>query len=122
MCVVGSAEFFVCLFCFLLQSLAEGDEKKLVSLPACLRAAMTDKFAEFDEYQLAKYNPRKHRSKRRSRQPPRPQVSLCLSPRSSWPLFSGEGGRKEQVELGSSYPQVSDMFRYQKAEKAERPR
>lgn len=75
------------------QSLAEGDEKKLVPLPACLRAAMTDKFAQFDEYQLAKYNPRKHRSKTRSRQPPRPQVSLCLSPGSSCLLFSGEGGR-----------------------------
>ncbi|XP_062944572.1 telomerase protein component 1 isoform X2 [Cynocephalus volans] len=53
------------------QSLAERDEKKLVPLPACLRAAMTDKFAQFDEYQLAKYNPRKHRAKSRPRRPPR---------------------------------------------------
>ncbi|XP_060031383.1 telomerase protein component 1 isoform X2 [Erinaceus europaeus] len=49
--------------------------EKLVPLPACLRAAMTDKFAQFDEYQLAKYNPRKHRAKRRPcrrrRRPPR---------------------------------------------------
>ncbi|XP_069340966.1 telomerase protein component 1 [Eulemur rufifrons] len=62
------------------QSLAEGDENKTVSLPACLRAAMTDKFAQFDEYQLAKYNPRKHRAKRRPRRPPRPPVSPSLSP------------------------------------------
>uniref|UniRef100_A0A8D2AMB6 Telomerase associated protein 1 n=1 Tax=Sciurus vulgaris TaxID=55149 RepID=A0A8D2AMB6_SCIVU len=54
------------------QSLAEGDQEKLVPLPACLRAAMTDKFAQFDEYQLAKYNPRKHRAKRRPHRPPRP--------------------------------------------------
>ncbi|KAL4692612.1 hypothetical protein H8959_016422 [Pygathrix nigripes] len=54
----------------LYQSLAEGDENKLVPLPACLRAAMTDKFAQFDEYQLAKYNPRKHRAKRHPRRPP----------------------------------------------------
>ncbi|XP_019487936.1 PREDICTED: telomerase protein component 1 [Hipposideros armiger] len=54
------------------QSLAEGEENKLVPLPSCLRAAMTDKFAQFDEYQLAKYNPRKHRAKRRPRRPPRP--------------------------------------------------
>ncbi|XP_021569916.1 telomerase protein component 1-like [Carlito syrichta] len=53
------------------QNLAEKDENKLVPLPACLRAAMTDKFAQFDEYQLAKYNPRKHRAKRRPRRPPR---------------------------------------------------
>ncbi|XP_047396054.1 telomerase protein component 1 isoform X2 [Sciurus carolinensis] len=62
------------------QSLAEGDQEKLVPLPACLRAAMTDKFAQFDEYQLAKYNPRKHRAKRRPHRPPRP-------PRTE-PLFS----------------------------------
>ncbi|XP_019665763.2 telomerase protein component 1 isoform X1 [Ailuropoda melanoleuca] len=54
------------------EKLAGGEEDKLVPLPACLRAAMTDKFAQFDEYQLAKYNPRKHRAKRRPRPPPRP--------------------------------------------------
>ncbi|NP_001297242.1 telomerase protein component 1 [Heterocephalus glaber] len=54
------------------QDLAKGDENKLVPLPACLRAAMTDKFAQFDEYQLAKYNLRQHRAKRRPRRPPRP--------------------------------------------------
>ncbi|XP_047593275.1 telomerase protein component 1 [Lutra lutra] len=54
------------------QNLAGGEEDKLVPLPACLRAAMTDKFAQFDEYQLAKYNPRKHRAKSRPYPPPRP--------------------------------------------------
>ncbi|XP_032712839.1 telomerase protein component 1 [Lontra canadensis] len=54
------------------QNLAGGEEDKLVPLPACLRAAMTDKFAQFDEYQLAKYNPRKHRAKSRPCPPPRP--------------------------------------------------
>nr|XP_014699987.2 telomerase protein component 1 isoform X2 [Equus asinus] len=54
------------------QSLAEGEENKLVPLPSCLRAAMTDKFAQFDEYQLAKYNPRKHRAKSRPRRRPHP--------------------------------------------------
>ncbi|KFO22262.1 Telomerase protein component 1 [Fukomys damarensis] len=53
------------------QDLVKGDENKLVPLPACLRAAMTDKFAQFDEYQLAKYNLRQHRAKRRPRRPPR---------------------------------------------------
>ncbi|XP_058149817.1 telomerase protein component 1 isoform X1 [Dasypus novemcinctus] len=61
----------------LYQSLAEGPEGKLVPLPACLRAAMTDKFAQFDEYQLAKYNPRKHRAKRPPCRPPRPPKSEC---------------------------------------------
>ncbi|KAM6202580.1 telomerase protein component 1 [Rhynchocyon petersi] len=49
------------------QSLTEEQGSKLVPLPACLRAAMTDKFAQFDEYQLAKYNPRKHRAKKSQR-------------------------------------------------------
>ncbi|XP_028283440.1 telomerase protein component 1 [Parambassis ranga] len=33
------------------------------SLPACLKKAMVDKFKQFNEYQLAKYNTRKHRCK-----------------------------------------------------------
>nr|XP_002753746.3 telomerase protein component 1 isoform X2 [Callithrix jacchus] len=55
----------------LYQSLAGGDENKLVPLPACLRTAMMDKFAQFDEYQLAKYNPWNHRAKRHPRRPAR---------------------------------------------------
>lgn len=41
----------VCLQCF------------STSLPMCLKKAMVDKFKEFSEYQLAKYNTRKHRCK-----------------------------------------------------------
>nr|XP_006994908.1 telomerase protein component 1 [Peromyscus maniculatus bairdii] len=86
------------------QSLAEGDEKKLVPLPACLRAAMTDKFAQFDEYQLAKYNPRKHRAKKCPRRPPRPQKTeqpfsergRCF-PKSLWPL------KNEQIMFEAAY-------------------
>ncbi|XP_057712821.1 telomerase protein component 1 isoform X2 [Corythoichthys intestinalis] len=33
------------------------------SLPMCLKKAMVDKFKQFNEYQLAKYNTRKHRCK-----------------------------------------------------------
>ncbi|XP_077471259.1 telomerase protein component 1 isoform X2 [Stigmatopora argus] len=33
------------------------------SLPMCLKKAMVDKFKQFSEYQLAKYNTRKHRCK-----------------------------------------------------------
>ncbi|XP_069100415.1 telomerase protein component 1 isoform X1 [Pleurodeles waltl] len=36
---------------------------KSVPLPSCLRRAMTDKFKQFTEYQLAKYNTRVHRGK-----------------------------------------------------------
>ncbi|KAM9091234.1 telomerase protein component 1 isoform 2-T2 [Megaptera novaeangliae] len=61
------------------QRLTGEEEDRLVPLPACLRAAMTDKFAQFDEYQLAKYNPRKHRAKRRPRRPPRPPKEHTFS-------------------------------------------
>ncbi|XP_060002650.1 telomerase protein component 1 isoform X3 [Lagenorhynchus albirostris] len=61
------------------QLLTGEEEDGLVPLPACLRAAMTDKFAQFDEYQLAKYNPRKHRAKRRPRRPPRPPKEHTFS-------------------------------------------
>ncbi|XP_029419184.1 telomerase protein component 1 isoform X2 [Nannospalax galili] len=89
------------------QSLAKGDENKLVPLPACLRAVMTDKFAQFDEYQLAKYNSRKHRAKRRPRQPPRPPKTErpfserkgCF-PKSLWPL------KNEQIKFEAAYNAV----------------
>ncbi|XP_051032731.1 telomerase protein component 1 [Phodopus roborovskii] len=91
------------------QSLAEGDDKKLVPLPACLRAAMTDKFAQFDEYQLAKYNPRKHRFKKCSRKPPRPQKTerpfsergKCF-PKSLWSL------KNEQILFEAAYNAVPE--------------
>ncbi|KAG3261475.1 telomerase associated protein 1, transcript variant X1 [Ictidomys tridecemlineatus] len=91
------------------QSLAEGDQTKLVPLPACLRAAMTDKFAQFDEYQLAKYNPRKHRAKRRPNRPPRPPRTEPLFSeqkryfaKSLWPL------EREQLEFEATYNAVPE--------------
>ncbi|XP_029930833.1 telomerase protein component 1 [Myripristis murdjan] len=38
-------------------------------LPACLKKAMADKFKQFSEYQLAKYNTRKHRCKHNRNRP-----------------------------------------------------
>ncbi|XP_020013985.2 telomerase protein component 1 isoform X1 [Castor canadensis] len=91
------------------QSLARGDENKLVPLPACLRAAMTDKFAQFDEYQLAKYNPRKHRAKRCPRRPSHPPKTeppfskrLQSFPRSLWPL------KNEQIKFEAAYNAVPE--------------
>ncbi|KAM4881527.1 telomerase protein component 1 [Thomomys bottae] len=87
------------------QHLVKGDENKLVPLPACLRAAMTDKFAQFDEYQLAKYNPRKHRAKKKPRRlthPPKMERSFpkrCF-PKSLWPL------KNQQIEFEAAYNTV----------------
>nr|DBA22762.1 TPA: hypothetical protein GDO54_013771 [Pyxicephalus adspersus] len=50
----------------LYQSLA-GNGDKLAPLPSCLRRALTLKFQEFSEYQLAKYNTRVQRGKRDSK-------------------------------------------------------
>ncbi|XP_042557018.1 telomerase protein component 1 [Dipodomys spectabilis] len=87
------------------QGLVEEDENKLVPLPACLRAAMTDKFAQFDEYQLAKYNPRKHRAKKRPPCPARPPKMECpfserRFPKSLWPL------KNEQIKFEADYNPV----------------
>ncbi|XP_015273529.1 PREDICTED: telomerase protein component 1-like [Gekko japonicus] len=49
----------------LYQSLAKTDT--LAPLPSCLRAAMADKFRQFDAYQLAKYNTQKSRGKKHHR-------------------------------------------------------
>ncbi|KAJ7313020.1 hypothetical protein JRQ81_004282 [Phrynocephalus forsythii] len=43
----------------------------LASMPSCLRSAMVDKFRQFDAYQLAKYNTRKSRGKKRHRPKPK---------------------------------------------------
>lgn len=48
---------FLCLQCF------------SRCLPACLKKAMADKFKQFSEYQLAKYNTRKHRCKHNRNRP-----------------------------------------------------
>ncbi|KAM9844961.1 telomerase protein component 1 [Aulostomus maculatus] len=39
------------------------------SLPSCLKKAMVDKFKQFSEYQLAKYNTRRHRCKHNRNRP-----------------------------------------------------
>uniref|UniRef100_A0A4W6BKJ4 TROVE domain-containing protein n=1 Tax=Lates calcarifer TaxID=8187 RepID=A0A4W6BKJ4_LATCA len=44
-------------------------ERPLRSLPMCLKKAMADKFKQFSEYQLAKYNTRKHRCKHNCNRP-----------------------------------------------------
>lgn len=50
------------------------------SLPMCLKKAMADKFKEFSEYQLAKYNTRKHRCKHnRNRSKPKVCKYWCSS-------------------------------------------
>uniref|UniRef100_A0A2I2Z6W2 Telomerase associated protein 1 n=1 Tax=Gorilla gorilla gorilla TaxID=9595 RepID=A0A2I2Z6W2_GORGO len=91
----------------LYQSLAEGDKNKLVPLPACLRTAMTDKFAQFDEYQLAKYNPRKHRAKRHPRRPPRsPRMEPPFSHR-HFPRYIGFL-REEQRKFEKAGDTVSE--------------
>ncbi|XP_042202528.1 telomerase protein component 1, partial [Callorhinchus milii] len=48
----------------LYQSLCQMETRRLAPFPNCLRRSLADKFKEFDEYQLAKYNSRSQRSKR----------------------------------------------------------
>nr|XP_010947996.1 telomerase protein component 1 isoform X1 [Camelus bactrianus] len=89
------------------QSVASRGEDKLVPLPACLRAAMTDKFVQFDEYQLAKYNPRKHRAKRQPRRPPRPPKESSFSKmKQYWPKFIRPLYR-DQLMFEEAYSAVS---------------
>ncbi|CAJ1072834.1 telomerase protein component 1-like [Xyrichtys novacula] len=45
------------------------------SLPMCLKKAMVDKFKQFNEYQLAKYNTRKHRCKHSRNRPKNKKAS-----------------------------------------------
>ncbi|XP_057579321.1 telomerase protein component 1 isoform X2 [Hippopotamus amphibius kiboko] len=100
-----------------------GEEVKLAPLPACLRAAMTDKFAQFDEYQLAKYNPRKHRAKRRPLRRPRPPFEAtcrAMSEKKSEPRFTlkklvqrlhiHEPAQLVQALLGCRYPPNLQAF------------
>ncbi|KAM7158808.1 telomerase protein component 1 isoform 1-T4 [Molossus nigricans] len=91
------------------QSLAEGEGNKLVPLPACLRAAMTDKFTQFDEYQLAKYNPRKHRAKRRPLRPPHPpKVKRPFSKTQQYLPKYLKPLEDEQVKFEESYNTVPE--------------
>ncbi|XP_061446484.1 telomerase protein component 1 [Rhineura floridana] len=61
-----------------LYQILAGEGEALAPMPSCLRAAMADKFRQFDVYQLAKYNTRKSQGKK-SRRPkikkPGPGVS-----------------------------------------------
>ncbi|XP_077169089.1 telomerase protein component 1 isoform X2 [Paroedura picta] len=63
------------------QSLAQTEA--LAPLPSCLRAAMADKFRQFDAYQLAKYNTRKSRGKKRHRPKPK-KMERGLLCRNDW--------------------------------------
>ncbi|XP_075068822.1 telomerase protein component 1 [Mixophyes fleayi] len=59
------------------QSLA-GVGDKLVPLPSCLRTALTLKFKEFSEYQLAKYNTRRQRGKTQKKKEKKARVSRTV--------------------------------------------
>uniref|UniRef100_A0A7N6BDD7 TROVE domain-containing protein n=1 Tax=Anabas testudineus TaxID=64144 RepID=A0A7N6BDD7_ANATE len=56
-------------------------EQLLRSLPTCLKKAMADKFKQFSEYQLAKYNTRKHRCKHRGNRHKGEVQKLCHFPK-----------------------------------------
>ncbi|XP_063769521.1 telomerase protein component 1-like isoform X2 [Pseudophryne corroboree] len=58
------------------QSLA-GTGDKLAPLPSCLRTALTLKFKEFSEYQLAKYNTRRQRGKHASQKKREKKTRTC---------------------------------------------
>ncbi|KAL1280682.1 hypothetical protein QQF64_015282 [Cirrhinus molitorella] len=47
------------------------------SLPSCLKKALADKFKQFTEYQLAKYNTRKHRCKHNKKQKKGEKISAA---------------------------------------------
>uniref|UniRef100_A0A4W5K8J3 TROVE domain-containing protein n=1 Tax=Hucho hucho TaxID=62062 RepID=A0A4W5K8J3_9TELE len=48
------------------------------SLPTCLKKALGDKFKQFNEYQLAKYNTRKHRCKHNCSRPKGKVRQACV--------------------------------------------
>lgn len=55
-CIIPIILVFFMLFKMFVQCFSK-------SLPSCLKKALVDKFKQFTEYQLAKYNTRKHRCK-----------------------------------------------------------
>nr|XP_013009973.1 telomerase protein component 1-like [Cavia porcellus] len=69
------------------QELQKEKGSKLVPLPACLRAAMTDKFAQFSEHQLATYSRQEHRARSRPRRPPHPSFSTTRCPTFLWHIL-----------------------------------
>ncbi|XP_068587704.1 telomerase protein component 1 isoform X2 [Cebidichthys violaceus] len=90
------------------------------SLPMCLKKAMADKFKQFNEYQLAKYNTRKHRCKhnRNKRKPKRPTsqqmkkwANLLRSDESILTKFLQEDGRKGAVDKKQSEFSIKKMIK-----------
>ncbi|XP_031721049.1 telomerase protein component 1 [Anarrhichthys ocellatus] len=90
------------------------------SLPMCLKKAMADKFKQFDEYQLAKYNTRKHRCKhnRNKLKPKRPTgeqlkkwANLLRSDETILMKFLHEDGRKEAVDKKQSEFSIKKMIK-----------
>ncbi|KAK7159508.1 hypothetical protein R3I94_005751 [Phoxinus phoxinus] len=53
------------------------------SLPSCLKKALVDKFKQFTEYQLAKYNTRKHRCKHNKKRKKGEKISAA-----QWKIWS----------------------------------
>ncbi|XP_031153943.1 telomerase protein component 1 isoform X2 [Sander lucioperca] len=88
------------------------------SLPMCLKKAMADKFKQFNEYQLAKYNTRKHRckhSKRKAKKPNAQQLklwaSLLRSDESVLTKFMQGDGSKAVVDKKQSEFSIKKMIK-----------
>ncbi|XP_043914013.1 telomerase protein component 1 [Protopterus annectens] len=109
----------------LYQSIADSDGK-LAPLPSCLRRAMSDKFKQFDEYQLAKYNTRKQRCKHYTKKPKTNIVNANKS--DAWKkmrclktLFRGyessattEAAKRAKLERKKEQDQKSNTFSLKK--------
>uniref|UniRef100_A0A1A8DN79 Telomerase-associated protein 1 n=3 Tax=Nothobranchius TaxID=28779 RepID=A0A1A8DN79_NOTKA len=88
------------------------------SLPACLKKAMTDKFKEFSEYQLAKYNTRKHRckhyrKKKKAEKPSAPQMARWAKWLRSHPVLLEKfmEGNKPAVDKKQSQFSLKKLIR-----------
>uniref|UniRef100_A0A096MDF2 TROVE domain-containing protein n=1 Tax=Poecilia formosa TaxID=48698 RepID=A0A096MDF2_POEFO len=65
-------------------------------LPTCLKKGMVDKFKQFSEYQLAKYNTRKHRCKHSRK---KPKVKICAKSYSTLKKVLGLFLEAVQIEM-----------------------
>ncbi|XP_032388427.1 telomerase protein component 1 isoform X2 [Etheostoma spectabile] len=90
------------------------------SLPMCLKKAMADKFKQFNEYQLAKYNTRKHRckhsrNKRKAKKPNAQQLkqwaNLLRSDESVLKKFMQGDGSKAVVDKKQSEFTIKKMIK-----------
>ncbi|CAL8343221.1 unnamed protein product [Merluccius merluccius] len=76
------------------------------SLPTCLKKAMADKFKQFSEYQLAKYNTRKHRGKHNKTS----KAKVCFLPEqvARWAkvICMDEAVLTTQLKLGEAHAKV----------------